>query len=55
MTPITMMNADNSRKILLNHNYQRHLRSIFNSYAVIYMGLSFDARNVAQLAPSKGL
>ncbi|EGW22764.1 hypothetical protein Mettu_1588 [Methylobacter tundripaludum SV96] len=28
MTPITMMNADNSRKILLNHNYQRHLRSI---------------------------
>jgi len=28
MTPITMMNTDNSRKILLNHNYQRHLRSI---------------------------
>ena len=28
MTQMNMMNADNSIKILLNHNHQRHLRSI---------------------------
>jgi hypothetical protein len=28
MTLINMMNAECSKKILLNHNYQRHLRSI---------------------------
>jgi len=29
MTLIVMMNADDSRKILLNHNYQRHLRNLY--------------------------
>jgi len=29
MTLIIMMNTDNSIKILFNHNYPRHLRSIF--------------------------
>ncbi|OYV18261.1 MAG: hypothetical protein CG438_1112 [Methylococcaceae bacterium NSP1-1] len=28
MTQMNMMNTDNSRKILLNHNDQRHQRSI---------------------------
>jgi len=33
MTQMNMMNADNSIKILFNHNYQRHQRSIFRYQA----------------------
>ena len=29
MTQMNMMNTDNSIKILFNHNYQRHQRSVF--------------------------
>ncbi len=29
MTLMNMINTDNLREILFNHNYQRHLRSIF--------------------------
>ncbi|GEM_PF-1000900 len=36
MTRMNMMNTDNAIKILLNHNYQRHLRSIvFNGGVAI--------------------
>jgi len=39
MTLINMMNAEYSKKILLNHNYQRHPRSIVNPGLCLLLAL----------------
>ncbi len=41
MTQMNMINADNSRKILSHHNYQRHQRSIVFSGLINSFFVSF--------------
>lgn len=41
MTQMNMMSTECSRKILLHHNYQRHLRSILFVGAEAFLSFAF--------------